>query len=87
MVVENKVEIEGVGQDTSNKEPGTRSQLTGSPSNVVYTSSRVSAYGKGPDDASNVGRLEFEVEDKILGLFTKAADEVDIRATKQKGQR
>ena len=82
MVVENEVEMGGVGQDTSNEEPGTRSQLTGSLSNVVYTPSRVSVCGKGPDDTSNTGGLEFEVEDKILGLLTEAADKIDIKAIK-----
>ena len=85
MVVKNKVEMGGVEQNTSNKEPGTRSQLTGSPSNVVYTSSRVSACGKGPNNVSNIGGLEFKVKDEILGLLTKAVDKVDIKATKQKG--
>ena len=54
---------------------------------MVYTSSRVSAYRKGPDNASNADRLEFEVKDKTLGLLTEAADKVDIKAIKQKGQR
>ena len=64
-----------------------QSQLTGSLSNVVYISSRVSACRKSPDNTSNAGGLEFEIEDKILGLLTEAADKVDIKAIKQKGQR
>ena len=51
---------------------------------MVYTSSRVSVYGKGSNNASNIGGLEFKVKDKTLRLLTKAADKVDIKATKQK---
>ena len=87
MVVENKIEIERVGQNTSNKEPRTQSQLTGSLSNMVYISSRVSVYRKGPNNASNAGGLEFKIKDKILGLLTKTINKIDIKAIKQKDQR
>ena len=54
---------------------------------MVYISSRVSAYGKGPNNVSNIDRLEFKVEDKTLGLLTETIDKIDIRAIKQKDQR
>ena len=66
----------------SNEEPRMRSQLTGSLLNVVYTSSRVSAYGKGPDDVSNIDRLKFKIKDKTLRLLTKAINKIDIKAIK-----
>ena len=54
---------------------------------MVYTSSRISAYKKSPNNVSNIDGLEFEVKDKTLRLLTKAADKIDIKATKQKDQR
>ena len=51
---------------------------------MVYTSSRVSVYKKGPNNIFNTGGLEFKIIDKILRLFTKAVDKVDIKAIKQK---
>ena len=53
---------------------------------MVYISSRVSVCRKGPNNAFNIGGLEFKIKDKILGLLTKAADKVDIKAIKQKDQ-
>ena len=83
-MVENKIEVERVGQDKSNKKPGIQSQLTGSLSNMVYISSRVSVCGKGPNNISNIGRLEFKVKDKILRLLIKTADKIDIKTIKIK---
>ena len=82
MMVENKIEIKRVGQDKSNEEPETQSQLTRSPSNMVYISSRVSAYRKSPDNTFNIDRLEFKIKDETLELLTKAADKIDIKTIK-----
>ena len=49
---------------------------------MVYISSRVSAYKKGPNNISNTDRLEFKIKDKILELLTKAVNKIDIKATK-----
>ena len=54
---------------------------------MVYTSSRVSAYKKSPNNVSNADGLEFKIKDKILELLTKTVDKIDIKAIKQKDQR
>ena len=51
---------------------------------MVYISSRVLVYRKGPNNIFNIDRLEFEIKDKILRLLTKIVDKIDIKATKQK---
>ena len=49
---------------------------------MVYTSSRVSVYRKSPNNISNIDRLEFKIKDKILELFIKTVDKIDIKTTK-----
>ena len=44
----------------------------------------MSVYRKSPNNISNIGRLEFKIKDKILGLLTKIVDKIDIRIIKQK---
>ena len=49
---------------------------------MVYISSRVSAYKKSPNNISNIGGLEFKVEDKTLRLLIKTVNKIDIKAIK-----